>query len=136
VRIGREDWPNLHPEDVAWVTEWQLACAFRWVPIGTECGVTAAPAPGPSDQTWDVSIRLGPDTVSAQLPVRDLARLVCWCQEVRDVRSLLQPPAWVRASMLAVQRALRARLSALDPLGRMGYTDGSARDLDRGGPGR
>lgn len=136
MRIGREDWHKLQPEDVAWVTEWQLACAFRWVPIGAECSVLASPAPDHPGDGWEVSIRLGQHLVPARLPVRDLARLIRWCHGVQDIRSLLHPPAWVRASMLAVQHSLRVGLGGVNPLNRMGYTDGEARELDRGGPGR
>ena len=52
MRIGREDWGNLQAEDVAWVTEWQLASAFPWVPIGSESRVFAEPEPDtPTDPT-------------------------------------------------------------------------------------
>jgi hypothetical protein len=136
VRIGREDWYTLQPEDVAWVTEWQLACAFRWIPIGPECVVSAEPVPDSSQRTWRVGIRLGGELVSVGLPLRDLARLITWCHGVRDLQALLHPPVWVRASMFAVQRVLARRLTGLDPLLRMGYAGSQPSGLDRGNPGR
>lgn len=136
MRIGREDWRKLLPEDVAWVTEWQLAYAFRWVPIGTECGVLAATAPCESGSEWEITLHVGQDSVMARLPLRDLARLVHWCHGVQQIEALTHPPAWVRASMHSLQRVLGRSLGELNPLYRMGYADGEFRRVDRGGPGR
>jgi len=136
VRIGREDWRELLPEDVAWVTEWLLAYAFRWVPIGPETGVYAAPSSDEAGKTWEVSVQVGRDVVPVRLPLRDLARLVHWCHSIRHIGALLHPPVWVRASMHSVQQSLRRSLRNVNPLNRMGYADGEVRGLDRGSPGR
>jgi hypothetical protein len=136
VRIGREDWSNLQPEDVAWVTEWQLASAFPWVPIGPECRVFADPEPDVARKRWRVCLMIGQDRVIVELPLRDLARLIQWCHQVNHIRTLLHPPAWVRASILALQRTLRRGLTRANPLDSMGYSGGEARGSDRGGSGR
>ncbi|MGV3722424.1 MAG: hypothetical protein ACO1SX_16065, partial [Actinomycetota bacterium] len=83
-----------------------------------------------------ITIRVGRDVAISRLPLRDLARLVHWCHGVQHIHSLLHPPAWVRASMHAVQRVLGRSLVTLNPLHQMGYADEEARGLDRGGPGR
>ena len=136
MRIGREDWGNLQAEDVAWVTEWQLASAFPWVPIGSECRVFAEPEPDLRRQCWRVSLQVGRDLVTVALPLRDVARLVQWCHQIHHIRTLFHPPAWVRASALAIQHKLRRSLARSNPLDSMGYSSGETRGLDRGGPGR
>jgi hypothetical protein len=123
----------LNPEDVAWVTEWQLACAFPWLPLGEESRIEAEPAPDAACCFWGIRIRVGRDLVRARLPLRDLARMVRWCHQVHDLDSLLHPPAWVRASLLAVRRRLHAALDPTDPLCSMGYAGRSVSDLGPGG---
>lgn len=135
MRIGREEWRNLLPEDVAWVTEWQLAATFPWVPIGRESRTLADPSPDETGRFWKVSIQLGPELIHARLPVRDLARMIQWCHQIQSVETLLFPPSWVRASILAVQRILRRALDRSNPLHRMGYAREELPDRGRGGPG-
>jgi hypothetical protein len=132
VRIGREEWMGLHPEDVAWVTEWQLASAFSWVPIGADSPVSPRPYPDRAGGCWTVEIRAGEDVAQVRLPVRDLARLVRWCHMAPAYEALFMPPATVRASIHALRNALRAGLRGLDPLERMGYAVGATRDPDPG----
>lgn len=135
MRIGREEWRNLLAEDVAWVTEWQLAAAFAWLPVGQETRVYADPGPDESGRWWLVSIRLGQDLVTTRLPTRDLARMIQWCHQIQAVETLLEPPIWVRASILAVQRALRRALNRSNPLDRMGYSGHDTPDHRRGSHG-
>lgn len=135
VRIGREEWRNLLAEDVAWVTEWQLAATFAWLPVGEECRVHAEPGPDESGRWWSVSIRLGQDRVFTRLPTRDLARMIQWCHQIQAVETLLCPPAWVRASILSVQRVLRQALHHTNPLDRMGYAGHELPDRGRGSHG-
>ena len=112
---------DLNPDDVAWVTEWLLACRLPWVPIGEESCVCADRSPTPDGRFWGVSIHAGTTKVRARLAVRDLARLIRWCGSVRDFRSLLRPPLCVRGSILGVTRVLRVVLGRVNPLQRMGY---------------
>ena len=132
MRIGREDWTSLNPDDVAWVAEWQLAAGFPWVPRGEESPVHAAAAPDPAGGYWRVSIRTGLHEVDARLPVRDLGRVIRWCYGVSQAQ-LFAPPASVRASLLAIREALRAPLLRVDPLGSMGYLANSVSGRDSGG---
>jgi len=121
VRITREDWARLHPSDVAWVTEWQLATAFPWVPIGEESPVSASPEAEREERCWPVRVRAGYGTAHARLPLRDLARVIHWCHRVNR-KGLGRPPAPIRASLQSLREALRQGLAHLDPLDRMGYT--------------
>lgn len=123
MRLRREQWPTIGQDDVEWVTEWQLATAFRWLPLQGERTVKAAPSPEPGDGTWRVDIRAGEARVRVFLPVRDLARLIFWCYSVGSTGALLRPPVPIRGSMLALRAALRSALRRLDPLGRMGYVE-------------
>ncbi|MFN3653228.1 MAG: hypothetical protein ACK47B_26905 [Armatimonadota bacterium] len=115
--------PELHPDDVAWVVEWQLAQHCRWVPVAGESPVVAAPRP--DGKWWRVRIRAGRASVDVRLPVRDLARVVQWCHRAPDWRTLHHPPALVRPSLVSLRTWLRAALRDLDPLGSMGYSAGA-----------
>ncbi len=123
MRVGREQWRSLHPEDVAWVTEWQLAAAFPWIPLGCTCPIEAAPVPEPGERSWRVQIHTGVDQVTAELPIRELSQVVRWCYSAPDVRRVLSPPARVLAALRVLRRALRPELRLVDPLARMGYGD-------------
>lgn len=120
MRVHRERNVELYPDDIAWVTEWQLAACFRWLPIDPESSPVEAGA-DPEGRVWPVRIRAGGERVEARLPVRDLMRLVRWCHRAPNWVALQHPPATIRPSLLAVRSALRAALSSLDPLQRMGY---------------
>lgn len=128
MRIRREEWTELEPDDVAWVTEWQLASVFRWLPLGDECSVRPGQRPQPGDRHWPVEIRVGDHAVVVLLPLRDLAKLVRWCHSIREPRELLRVPANVRAAMLALRGALQSKLGGVDPLRRMGYATGEPTD--------
>jgi hypothetical protein len=131
VRLGREDWTKLHPDDVAWVTEWQLAAAFPWVPVGGECPVRASAAASPDGGTWGVEVRAGSAWTAARLPVRELARVIRWCYGMRHADRLRHPPGRIRAALSVLRAALRPALRGIDPLESMGY----ARNRHaRGGP--
>ncbi|HEU4752738.1 MAG TPA: hypothetical protein VFU47_06485 [Armatimonadota bacterium] len=121
MRIGRDSQAAVHPADVAWVAEWQLACALPWVPLDDERTVTAAPEPDRAREGWPVEVRVGTHSRSACLPLADLLKVVAWCRRVRDRRGLERPPAVIRRSLLALQAALRSAVSGEDPLDRMGY---------------
>ena len=112
---------DLNPDDVAWVTEWLLASRLPWVPIGEESCVRADGSPTPDGRFWGVSIHAGTTRVRARLPVRDLSRLIRWCADVRDYRSLLRPPLRVRGSILGITQVLRTVLGRVNPLQHMGY---------------
>ena len=120
MRVGRDDWTNLDADDVAWVAEWQLAAAFRWIPIGEESAVRAEPAPDPGGHSWTVTISAGRGAARARLPVRDLARVIHWCHSIA-LKDLARPPASIRASLYALREAIRPALARFDPLAMMGY---------------
>lgn len=125
MRLGREDWVRLHPDDVAWVTEWQLAAAFPWVPLGQECPVRAALVPDPEGRTWGVEVRAGSSLARARLPVRELARVIHWCYRLGSPGRLLRPPARILAALAEIRASLRPALRGVDPLARMGYSRSS-----------
>jgi hypothetical protein len=131
MRIGCEDWTVLDSRDVAWVTEWQLAAAFPWIPLGEESPVLPDSGPEPSGRCWTVAIRAGLGVTRAHLPVRDLGRVIRWCHQVSE-RELFRPPASIRASLLALRVALRRSFSRLDPLAVMGYASRLPHDLESG----
>lgn len=130
MRVRREDWDHLHPDDIAWVTEWQLASAFPWIPIGEVPAVRANPHADPSGKSWGITVQVGNSRVIARLPTRDLARVIFWCQEAHDFSSLLRMPASIRGSLAALRKALRKALDTVDPLRHMGY--GGSRVSDSG----
>lgn len=121
VRLRREDWSALSPGDVEWVTEWQLAAGVRWLPVRTEQTVVAARMAGPGARTWSVTVCVGASRVTVPLPLRDLARVIHWCHSLRSPEALRRPPAGIQGNLLALRRALRSGLRAVDPLDRMGY---------------
>ncbi len=121
MRLRREEWTDLDPDDVAWVTEWQLATTFPWIPIGEYSPVVAAPEADPGDRTWTVRIRAGQGIATAHLPVRDLAQVVAWCHDREEFRQLTYTPPRIRASLRAIRAALDRGLTHLDPLNLMGY---------------
>lgn len=121
MRLRREDWTDLEPDDVAWVTEWQLATGFPWIPLGEHSPVAAAPEADPEGKTWTVWIRAGQGVATAQLPVRDLAQVIAWCHERNDLRQLTYTSPRIRASLRAIRAALDRGLTHLDPLNLMGY---------------
>jgi hypothetical protein len=123
VHTRREEWSQLDPDDVAWVTEWQLVSAFPWLPLGAECPVSAAPWPEAGGRFWRAAVRAGGRSVEVRLPLRDLGKLVQWCPSVRLPRELARVPAPVRGAMLALRRALSRQLSRLDPLEGMGHAE-------------
>lgn len=130
MRLRREDWTLLHPDDVAWVTEWQLACGFPWIPIGETPPVTAAPTADPNGKSWTIWIRAGQGMATAALPVRDLALVITWCHGLRELSELSRPPARVRAALRAIRAALDQGLTHLDPLNIMGYAPTSLRESE------
>jgi hypothetical protein len=131
VQIRREDWTNLNPDDVAWVTEWQLAAGFRWLPLEGESQVRAAPIPEPDGRFWPVQVRVGGQVVQARLPVRDLAKAIRWCHSIHDERRLFRPPRWLTPALASIRAGLRAALRQQDPLATMGYASYPASDPDR-----
>ncbi len=123
MRLRREEWTDLNPDDVAWITEWQLASAFCWLPLECERTVLSAPHAEPDGRHWAVTVRAGESGVRVLLPLRDLAKLVRWCHAAPSELDLMRPPAEMRAALLALRAALRRGLRELDPLGRMGYVE-------------
>jgi hypothetical protein len=121
VRSRRSEWDLQDPEDVAWVTEWQLLLAAPWAPVGDESPVTADRRPEPGNRWWGVTVTLGSASHRVRLPVRDLGKLIAWCHSVAFPSELARLPASIRASALAVRAALRKGLSAVNPLEGMGY---------------
>jgi hypothetical protein len=121
LRLRREQWTRVDPDDVAWVVEWQLASAFPWLPLHPEGSVEAAKHPGPGS-CWRVWIRTGLARIAVELPLRDIAHLVNWGQVAPTWPALLREPATVRASALSVRALLRKGLHSADPLARMGYS--------------
>lgn len=130
MRIGRDDWREVDPRDVAWVVEWQLREALPWVPVRPDETVTPEPGPEEDGRTWAVTVRVGPNRVRVRLPVRDLGRVITWCRSVGP-DALSHPPALIRASLLAIREALRRDLASLNPLANMGYAN--ARQPETGG---
>lgn len=130
MRLRREDWPLLHPDDVAWVTEWQLACGFPWIPIGEVPPVTAAPTADPGGRTWTIWVRAGRGMATAMLPVRDLALVIAWCHTLHELSELSRPTPRVRSALRMIRSALDQGLTHLDPLNVMGYAPASAADSE------
>jgi hypothetical protein len=126
VRIRSGTPAALNPDDVAWVVEWQLAAAFRWVPAREDNCIRTAPSPDPGGKTWSAAFRAGGAWVEVELPAPDLDRVIRWCYSIDDTSGLLRVPPRVRTSLARIRQSLRRSLGRLDPLRSMGYAMGEA----------